>query len=116
MLTHEIVPWQPSRLLCKRFGVKDPSPDIMTDTPMPGESDSNMGGNAWKAEEALAKADLHTATGPTGTDLTSSVGRRAECDLENVGLGEDESQGHDTLTYMRPRMDIFKVIFASDNE
>ena len=65
MLMHEIVPWQPSQLLCKCFGVKDSSPDIMTDMPMPGE-DSNMGGNAWKAEEALAKVDLHTATGPTG--------------------------------------------------
>ena len=61
-------------------------------------------------------AYCHGTTGPTGTDLTSSVGRRAECDLENVGLGEDKSRGHDTLTYMRPRMDIFKVIFVSDNE
>ena len=116
MLTREIIPWQPSRLLCKRFGVKDPNPDITTDTPMPGESSSNTGGNSWKAEEALAEADLHTATGSTGTDLTSSVGRRAERDLENVGLGEDESQGRDTLTYVRPSMDIFKAIFASDDE
>ncbi|KAH9957983.1 hypothetical protein BGW80DRAFT_1465564, partial [Lactifluus volemus] len=37
-LTREIVPWQPARLLCKRFGVKDPNPDITTDTPMPGVS------------------------------------------------------------------------------
>jgi G patch domain-containing protein 1 len=35
-LTQEIVPWQPSRLLCKRFSVKDPNPDITTDTLMPG--------------------------------------------------------------------------------
>jgi hypothetical protein len=102
--------------LCKRFGVKDPNPDITTDTPMPGNSNSNTGGNAWKAEEAPAEADLRTATGSTGTDLTSSVGRRVERDLENVGLGEDESQGRDTLTYARPSMDIFKVIFASDDK
>ena len=113
-LTREIVPWQPSRLLCKRFGVKDPNPDITTDTPMPGVP--NSGGNAWKAEEALAEADLQTATGSTGADLTSSVGRRTTRDLENIGLGEDESQGRDTLTYVRPSMDIFKAIFASDDE
>lgn len=114
-LTREIVPWQPSRLLCKRFGVKDPNPDITTDTPMPGVSDT--GGNVWKAEEVLAEADLQTATGSTdGADVTSSVGRRATRDLENVGLGEDETQGRDTLTYVRPSMDIFKAIFASDDE
>ena len=114
MLTREIMAWQPSRLLCKRFGVKDPEPDITTDTPMPGVS--NTGGNAWKAEEALAEADLQTATGSTGADLTSSVGRRTARDMENIGLGEDESQGRDTLTYVRPSMDIFKAIFASDDE
>ena len=113
-LTREVVPWQPSRLLCKRFGVKDPNPDITTDTPMPGVP--NTSDNAWKAEEALAEADLQTATGSTSADLTSSVGRRTARDLENVGLGEDESQGHDTLTYVRPSMDIFKAIFASDDE
>ena len=113
-LTREVIPWQPSRLLCKRFGVKDPNPDITTDTPMPGAS--NAGGDAWKAEEALAKADLQTATGSTSADLTSSVTRRTARDLENVGLGEDESQGRDTLTYVRPSMDIFKAIFASDDE
>jgi G patch domain-containing protein 1 len=45
-LTREIVPWQPSRLLCKRFGVKDPNPDITTDTPMPGVPNT-AGGNTW---------------------------------------------------------------------
>jgi G patch domain-containing protein 1 len=94
--------------------VKDPNLDITTDTPMPGVS--NTGGNAWKAEEALAEADLQTATGSTDGNLTSSVGRRKARDLENVGLGEDESQGRDTLTYVRPSMDIFKAIFASDDE
>lgn len=114
-LTREVVPWQPSRLLCKRFGVKDPNPDITTDTPMPGVPNTG-GGNAWKAEEALAEADLQIATGSTDADLTSSVGRRTTRNLENIGLGEDESQGRDTLTYVRPSMDIFKAIFASDDE
>ena len=113
-LTREIVPWQPSRLLCKRFVVKDPNPDIATDTPMPGVP--NTGGNTWKAEEALAEADLKTATASSDAGPSSSAGRRTMRDLENIGLGEDESQGRDTLTYVRPSMDIFKAIFASDDE
>jgi len=113
-LTREIVPWQPSRLLCKRFGVKDPNPDITTDTPMPGVP--STGGNTWKAEEALATADLQTATGSANADPSSSIGRQTGRDLENIGLGEDETQGRDTLTYVRPSMDIFKAIFASDDE
>jgi len=124
-LTREITPWQPSRLLCKRFGVKDPNPDITTDTPMPGASRNQSqpqsitaGGDTWKAEEALAEADLQTATGSAnaGPSSASAAGRRALRDLENIGLGEDESQGRDTLTYVRPSMDIFKAIFASDDE
>jgi G patch domain-containing protein 1 len=120
-LTREITPWQPSRLLCKRFGVKDPNPDITTDTPMPGASrnqpPSTTGGDTWKAEDALAEADLQTATGSAAiAGPSSAAGHRAPRDLENIGLGEDESQGRDTLTYVRPSMDIFKAIFASDDE
>ena len=114
-LTREVVPWQPSRLLCKRFGVKDPNPDITTDTPMPGVP-STGGNNTWKAEEALAEADLQTATGGSASDAGPSSGRRMARDLENIGLGEDDTQGRDTLTYVRPSMDIFKAIFASDDE
>lgn len=114
-LTREVVPWQPSRLLCKRFGVKDPNPDITTDTPMPGVP-STGGNNTWKAEEALAEADLPTATGGSASDAGPSSGHRTARDLENIGLGEDDTQGRDTLTYVRPSMDIFKAIFASDDE
>jgi G patch domain-containing protein 1 len=115
-LTREVVPWQPSRLLCKRFGVKDPNPDITTDTPMPGASrNHSTGDSSWKAEEALAEADLQTAAGHDNADRPTA-GRRTARDLENIGLGEDDTQGCDTLTYVRPSMDIFKAIFASDDE
>ncbi|KAI9512271.1 hypothetical protein F5148DRAFT_1008581 [Russula earlei] len=114
-LTRDVVPWQPSRLLCKRFGVKDPNPDITTDTPLRGVA--STGGNAWKAEEAPAEVDMHTATGTADAGPSSaSTSHRTTRDLENIGLGEDDSQGRDTLTYVRPSMDIFKAIFASDDE
>ena len=116
-LTREVTPWQPSRLLCKRFGVKDPNPDITTDTPMPGASQSTgtAAGETWKAEEALAEADLQTSTG-SAVGAGPSGRQPQRRNLENIGLGEDESQGRDTLTYVRPSMDIFKAIFASDDE
>ncbi|KAI9451844.1 hypothetical protein F5148DRAFT_1277664 [Russula earlei] len=76
-----------------------------------------MEGNAWKAEEALAEADLQTATGTADAGPScASTSHRTTRDLENIGLGEDDSQGRDTLTYVRPSMDIFKAIFASDDE
>ena len=122
-LTREIVPWQPWQLSCKCFGMKDPNVDITTDTPMPGvprnqAQGQSQGGNAWKAEDALAEADLQTATGSANADPSPAAGlsRRTACDLENIGLGEDNSQGRDTLTYVRPSMDIFKAIFARDDE
>lgn len=33
-----------------------------------------------------------------------------------VGLGDDERQGRDTLTYVKPSIDVFKAIFASDED
>ncbi|KAK0565884.1 hypothetical protein OC861_003545 [Tilletia horrida] len=36
--------------------------------------------------------------------------------LDTVGLGEDESQGRDILGYVRPPMEVFKAVFASDDE
>jgi G patch domain-containing protein 1 len=48
--------------------------------------------------------------------LVDNVQRNGPARLANIGLGEDENQGRDTLTYERPTMDVFKAIFASDDE
>ena len=48
--------------------------------------------------------------------MLSSTGRQMMHNLENVGLREDEMQGHDTLTYVHPSMDIFKAIFTSNDK
>ncbi|KAG7445117.1 DUF1604-domain-containing protein [Guyanagaster necrorhizus] len=95
-MTREMKPWQPARLLCKRFGVKDPNP--------PPE------------EEAAAPTFEPPAPDASffATPVVPSTSERR--DLSNIGLGEDESQGKDTLTYERPSMDVFKAIFASDDE
>ena len=81
---------------------------------MPGVP--SAGGNStWKAE-VLAEADLRTTTGGSPSDAGPDSGRRMARDLENIGVGEDDTQGRDSLTYVRPSMDIFKAIFASDDE
>ncbi|KAJ9477675.1 G-patch domain-containing protein [Pseudozyma hubeiensis] len=33
-----------------------------------------------------------------------------------IGMGDDERQGRDTLTYAKPSIDVYKAIFASDEE
>ena len=45
-----------------------------------------------------------------------SSGRQTGHDLENISLGEDDTQGLDTLMYVHPSMDIFKANFMSDGE
>jgi G patch domain-containing protein 1 len=122
-LTREEKPWLPAKLLCKRFGVK--VPDVVLDDPanqmgiderptaapllgdgdvlaIPNYDHNVSAGNA-EPVRAIAASDV----------ASMGKGRR---DLNNVGLGEDTDQGKDILTYERPTMDIFKAIFASDEE
>ncbi|KAG6829060.1 hypothetical protein H0H92_005834 [Tricholoma furcatifolium] len=105
-LTREVKPWQPARLLCKRFKVRDPNPEPEVEVPPPAAPGSNWQQSeipmASTTGEGLASTSGHTQNGPR--------------DITNIGLGEDDDQGRDTLTYERPTMDIFKAIFASDDE
>ncbi|KAE9403072.1 hypothetical protein BT96DRAFT_990528 [Gymnopus androsaceus JB14] len=113
-LTREVKLWQPARLLCKRFGVKDPNPEPPAE-PEPSSQDptsstldpSSSSGATFSAAEF----------GITSTSNVGSVSAGGPRDLANVGLGdEDETQGRDTLSYERPSVDVFKAIFASDDE
>ncbi|KAF6761784.1 DUF1604 domain-containing protein [Ephemerocybe angulata] len=97
-MTRETTPWMPAKLLCKRFGVKEPEPPAGED---PVGASSKTGFTPTEFEKE-AKEAASSAFEP-GT-------------LENIGLGDDETQGADILTYERPSMDIFKAIFASDDE
>ncbi|KAH8104114.1 hypothetical protein BXZ70DRAFT_1005660 [Cristinia sonorae] len=102
-LTREVQPWQPAKLLCKRFGVKDPEVEPATTEepvapPVPAEA----------VKEKLAITE--------GVSEGTTPGETKPRDLANIGLGEDETQGRDILTYVKPSMDVFKAIFASDDE
>ncbi len=105
-LTREKSVWRPSKLLCKRFGVKEPELDV-TEEPVAGPSNTTP--SFTHPEQGVATS--------ASKDITTPVQKvDGPRDLANIGLGEDETQGQDTLTYERPSMDIFKAIFASDDE
>ncbi|KAF8806855.1 DUF1604-domain-containing protein [Phlegmacium glaucopus] len=107
-LTRETKPWQPASRLCKRFGVK--VPELQPD--MPSEASSSKVGPSFTQFE-------QTESVPASAEKDNTVPVQKPDrprDLANIGLGEDETQGQDTLTYERPSMDIFKAIFASDDE
>ncbi|KAF8141436.1 hypothetical protein EV363DRAFT_1412875 [Boletus edulis] len=108
-MTREIKPWQPARLLCKRFGVKDPDPEMHFDTPEASTS----------ATEDMSQRPTDATGDVDGVGTEAHIGPaplRGKRDLANIGLGEDDDQGDDILTYERPPMNIFKAIFASDDE
>jgi len=111
-MTREVKSWQPARLLCKRFGVKDPDPEMHFDTP---------GASTSAAADVSQSTDAMGGAGGVGTGGVTDVqpgpaASRGKRDLANIGLGDDDGQGDDILTYERPPMDIFKAIFASDDE
>lgn len=109
-LTREVVSWQPARLLCKRFGVKDPNPSPDVEAIAPPKAGSSS------SSAAFSQSSNTHASGSSKDETAPAQQDRGPRKLENIGLGEDETQGQDTLTYQRPAMNIFKAIFASDSE
>lgn len=117
VLTRETSVWVPAKLLCKRFGVKEPEIEAQEDIP---SSDSKTRTD-FEPETAFPEAELVATGADGGSSAAASQGAsgddRQKCrDINNVGLGEDETQGADILTYQRPERSIFKAIFASDEE
>lgn len=117
-LTREVSEWTPGRLLCKRFGVRNPRPDVEvpnSDDSMSVASAPAMPPRSTTSSSAWDPASivLSSQSASAPPSVPSNSGPK---DLANIGLGEDDDQGRDTLTYERPSMDIFKAIFASDDE
>ena len=105
-LTREVRPWVPAKLLCKRFGVKEPDVNMDVLKEPVQQSQQSFTQPEFTASSSSAPVDV-------STPHHKSDGPR---DITNIGLGEDETQAKDVLTYQRPSMDIFKAIFASDDE
>jgi G patch domain-containing protein 1 len=116
-MTRTVTKWAPARLLCKRFGVKDPHPELDAEGVPAPPSASTSTSTAQEPIAAIMPTDSTTdgevPAYPTTDDIKAPSGPR---DLSNIGLGDDEYQAQDVLTYQRPSMDVFKAIFASDDE
>ena len=78
----------------------------------------------WEDNKAHLKA---LAAGPTPLaldaqssqhTLAASLGSEdgGETQETAIGMGDDDRQGRDTLTYTKPSIDVYKAIFASDEE
>lgn len=95
--TRESRPFYPEKLLCKRCGVQNPHPDGE-----PRSTPVEVPKPAW--DETLA---AHVEEEP---------GERRPTTLAEVGMADDSQQGRDTLSYVKPSIDIFKAIFETEEE
>ena len=120
-LTREVTEFYPVKLLCKRFGVADPHPEgkpeaanTGSNTPSNGLEGAPLPKNdaSWASAFVHKSGEEQTTTPPVDED----AGERAPRTMAEVGMADDVNQGRDTLTYTKPSMDIFKAIFASDDE
>jgi G patch domain-containing protein 1 len=121
-LTRKIENFYPEKLLCKRFGVENPWPDGKPKDEEVNKSrmDELLEKSGFKPIEKVTEAEEEGEEGGgylLGKDNDNNEENKIVLPtLETVGLGEDETQGRDTLTYKKPEMDIFKAIFAEDED
>lgn len=141
-LTRSVEVWHPARLLCKRFNVADPHPDTVapdeansrtsaTSAPHPSstpvlDNDTmndilkhrsfDTQGGMFSGHNFSSTASDHAQEASAGDAASGAAQKAAIPTIDNVGLGEDETQGRDTLTYVKPSMDIFKAIFADSED
>lgn len=124
-MTRETRQFYPVKLLCKRFGVADPHPEgkLSDSEAAPGPSAPSVEGLPIPANDASWESKF-IYQAPTESSKPTSIpqstqavtGERAPTSIAEVGMAEDINQGRDTLTYTKPSIDIFKAIFASDDE
>ncbi|WVQ96167.1 hypothetical protein IAU59_003270 [Kwoniella sp. CBS 9459] len=127
-MTRETKSFYPVKLLCKRFGVQDPHPEGDPGKAADPSSSSGGAGTAdamplpsndasWESKFIYQPAVAKDAAVPDTTQATAPAGEeRQPTSIAEVGMAEDPNQGRDTLTYTKPSIDIFKAIFASDDE
>lgn len=126
-LTRTIEPWYPARLLCKRFNVADPHPE---GPPQNGTSDFSFTQNAATqphsdilSQGAMDSMMQDRKANNTGEGFLSGVsfgtgesGAASPANDASEVVQEDAAQTDDASAFEKPSMDIFKAIFASDDE
>ena len=119
-LTRTVKMFYPVKLLCRRFGVQDPHPE---GPPQTGEQNRDNGGGGYddlplpKNDAAWESGFIHQDAAPAAPEEQEPMDKeRRPRNIEEVGMAGDVNQGRDTLSYTKPSIDIFKAIFASDDE
>ena len=120
-LTREVREFYPVKLLCKRFAVADPHPEgepakIETGNAKSGLESTPLPKNDASWESQFTHQPGKAEVSPQPAPPTESGEERRPRNLGEVGMAEDANQGREILTYTKPSIDIFKAIFASDDE
>ena len=118
-LTREVKMFYPEKLLCKRFGVPNPHPDGDPSKGEPSTNESEGYDNAPLPTNDASWTDAFTYKGREISEdepREEDIGERRPKTIAEVGMADDANQGRDTLSYTKPSIDIFKAIFASDDE
>lgn len=118
-LTRAVANFYPVKLVCRRFHVSDPHPEGPPEgeksgtstTPTTLQSAQPMSFESQFTHQAETEVVNEASPLPTGEE-----GERVPTSLAEVGMADDANQGRDILTYTKPSIDIFKAIFASDDE
>ncbi|KAF9038570.1 hypothetical protein BJ165DRAFT_1531650 [Panaeolus papilionaceus] len=112
-MTREVRGWVPAKLLCKRFGVKEPEVDMSA----PDVAGVKRGGTSFAETDfgdGAGPAEASTSSGAPSGSAAAGTSAGGAKDMLSIGFGDDE--GQEVLSYEKPSMDIFKAIFASDEE
>lgn len=120
---------QPTR--SQHSSVERPDPNMQDDPDLfYGSTRSSKSKSSVRVDQHWARSKdqlkaLAAAPTPLSLDAQASTGLfvpQATTQVEDalqedeIGMGDDERQGDDTLTYIKPSIDVYKAIFASDEE
>ncbi|EGG01978.1 uncharacterized protein MELLADRAFT_66695 [Melampsora larici-populina 98AG31] len=121
MLTRTTSTFYPQKLLCKRLNVPNPYPhgeaiEIKPKVASNSMSDFMTAHGFLPATIELEKKESPKEDEQSGDWVTRKVIDGPAKSLDQVGLGDDDTQGRDILTTTRPAIDLFKAIFADESE
>ncbi|KAI5305363.1 hypothetical protein KEM56_004618 [Ascosphaera pollenicola] len=116
-LTREVVPFHPSRLLCKRFGVLMPTPADTAEDPS-AEQRAAGGASELLSTEAMGRiiADAQKTAASSSEPGDRSAGPTGQTTFglrQPVIINPDRNEA---LEGERPGDDVFKAVFGDDDD
>lgn len=73
---------------------------------------------SWESNGFTSTTQESSSNGDKNQDIKGKGNDKAgqPMSIENVGLGEDENQGRDTESFVKPDMEIFRAVFGDDDD